>query len=374
MATADVIDMKSLRPGLVIPIALAGILFLAGAGGAIGAAWGYGLFLIATLLLLSGILFFAIFTLTRVFETDGLRRVFGAAFWLGAWTYVLAVAALGGHFLNETLHGRMELKWILFGPAALAALVVLDYGLYRILVAKNAPTWRRYGHVVSRESIEPAALRKTLIDEVVLHRTLLSQSPFRWVRHQLIFWGFALMFATEIAAVFLREAMPSFGLPNIWHDQSHPVRLAFDFSYDITGFMVMIGCIMALIYRVRVNGTPDQKYTDTPTAVFLLVVVVTGFLVEGVRIAQGGNPAASPIGAVFALLIPDAFAESAVATEINWLFHVLLSCAFIAYVPVKRLVHSCATPMGRLMNSQKGMLAAKKAHSIKGLFGGNRTD
>ena len=36
----------------------------------------------------------------------------------------------------------------------------------------------------------------------------------------------------------------------------------------------------------------------------------------------------------------------------------------------KRLIHSCATPMGRLMNSQKGMLEAKRRASISGLFQG----
>ncbi len=50
--------------------------------------------------------------------------------------------------------------------------------------------------------------------------------------------------------------------------------------------------------------------------------------------------------------------------------YVFGSCLFIAYVPVKRLIHSCATPMGRLMNSQKGMLEAKRRASISGLFQG----
>jgi hypothetical protein len=51
-----------------------------------------------------------------------------------------------------------------------------------------------------------------------------------------------------------------------------------------------------------------------------------------------------------------------------WLFHVWVSCAFIANAPLKRLIHSCATPIGRLMNSQKGLLGAKKQDSLKGLL------
>ena len=54
--------------------------------------------------------------------------------------------------------------------------------------------------------------------------------------------------------------------------------------------------------------------------------------------------------------------------ELLWLVHVLGSCAFIAYVPLKRLVHSCATPMGRLMLSQQRIFAEKKRANLRGLM------
>ena len=54
--------------------------------------------------------------------------------------------------------------------------------------------------------------------------------------------------------------------------------------------------------------------------------------------------------------------------EFLWLAHVLGSCLFIAYVPIKRLVHSCATPMGRLMTSQTRLLAEKKRAVLSGLM------
>lgn len=375
MTTAEQVPARAksaLRPHMVVPLAAALALLVAGLAGAIGPAWGYGLFLVATLLLLAGIMAFGLFVLTDRFDTGTLHRTFAVAFWLGAWAYVLAVAALAGHFIFETFAGRMELRWILFGPAVLAAIVVLDWGLYRILVKKNLATWQRYSHVISRDRIDPEAMRRTLLDEVILHRTLATVSPFRWVRHQLIFWGFGLMFAVELAAVFLREAFPAFGLRNIWHEAGHPVRLAFDFAFDITGLMVLVGCVLALVFRAMVNGTADQKYADTPTAVFLLVVVVSGFLIEGMRIAAAPGEAthlASPVGYVFAVLWPGLGSASGGVHDALWIFHALAACAFIAYVPIKRLVHSCATPMGRLMHSQKQMLAAKKEHVLRGLFG-----
>ncbi|MBM3732038.1 MAG: hypothetical protein FJ143_04400 [Deltaproteobacteria bacterium] len=362
---------KTRKLPLAIPSILAIILFGIGLGGGLGAAWGYGFFLVATVLIVLGAGVFAVFFLSHRLDGDMLRGVCAWLFRLGGWSYVLAVAALAGFFVNETMQGRMEMRWVLFGPAALIALVFLDWGLYRALVSKNLPTWDRYGHLVTRDRIDPGALRRTLIDEVVLHRTLFSVSGFRWLRHTLIFWGFAAMFALEIVAVFLREAFPAFGWRDIWRETGHPVRLAFDVGFELTGLMMLIGCLLALAWRVAANNTPDQKYSDTPTVVFLLFVVITGFMVEGIRLIHlppGPEYAASFVGVGFAAIVPRALADSAPLGEALWLTHTLASCAFIAYVPARRLIHSCATPMGRLMNSQKGLLAAKKAASLKGIL------
>ena len=357
-------------PNVLRPVAGAAAWLLLGAAGVVGAGWGYGLFFASMLLLAGSAAAFALLVLTRAFDTERLR---GSAAWLGllgAWAYVWAVGALAGHFIGETFAGHMELRWILFGPAALAALVVLDVGLYRTLVGKNLPTWSRYRGVIRRELANPEAMRRTLVDDVLLHRTLLSVSGLRWLKHTLIFWGFGLMFATELLAVFVREGFPAFGWTDIWEVASHPVRLAFDFVYDLTGLMVLVGCALAIGWRIVVQGTEEQKFTDTPTAVFLFLVVLSGFVVEGMRLAAmpGAWNDVSFVGIVFARMVPAAAGPGSGPFETLWLVHVLGSCAFIAYVPVKRLVHSCATPMGRLMHSQHKLLAAKRNAVLSGLL------
>jgi len=353
-----------------LPVAGTCLLLIVGLTGHLTAAWGYGLFLAGALLLGSGAFVAFLFLLTRCFDSATLRGTLVWLLRLGGWTYVLAVAALAGYYTNEALAGRVGYKWMLFGPSVLVALVVLDWGLYRMLVLKNLPTWQRYGHLISRDKSDPEAMRRTLLNEVVLHRTLFSVSRFRWLRHTLIFWGFVLLFLTDVLAVVPREAMPAFGLPNIWIEPEHPVRLAFDFVFDFAGLMVLVGCLLALMFRLRVNGTDEQKYTDTPTTLFLLVVVVLGFLVEGFRISSVGRPdysALSFVGYGVSFLLPSRGDGSAIYDAV-WLCHVLGSCLFIAYVPVMRLIHSCATPLGRLMNSQKELLSIKKMSSLKGLL------
>ena len=167
--------------------------------------------------------------LTRQFDTASLARTYKGLLVFGGWLYVAGVSALSGYFVFETLHGRMELRWILFGPVVLACVIVLDVGLYRLLILKNLPTWQRFGGLISRADSEPGRMRQVLVDDVILHRALFDVSAFRWFKHALIFWGFSVMFAVEIVAVFVRVGLPSFGADDIWEDLSHPLRMAFDF-------------------------------------------------------------------------------------------------------------------------------------------------
>ncbi len=361
------------KRGLAIPalVGAAATLVLAGLLGFLTAAWGYAFFTAAVVLLAGGSLLFAILVLTRLGDTEALEHGAAWLLGLGGACYVLALSSFAGFFVGETLHGRMEMRWIVFGPIVLASLIVLDKGLYRKLVKNNLPTWRRYRRFISREQSEPEAMRKTLMDDVVIHRSLFAVSKFRWLRHTLIYWGFAAMVVLELFAVFLREGLPAFGLRDVWREPGHPVRLLFDFAFDFTGLMILIGCLLALAWRIRVNNRPERKYSDTPTTVFLLVVIVSGFIVEGLRLEM--SPAdpyqgASFVGVIFGHAFRSTSFIQASWYEPLWLGHVIAACGFIAYVPVKRLIHTCATPMGRLMNSQKALLAAKKRGVIGGML------
>lgn len=360
-----------LRGSTPIGIAVSAVLAVAGGLGGLDLFWGFGLLLVAAMLLLAGALSFSIYIFTDRGDSEALVAAMKWPSLLGAWFYVFGVAALAGYYTFEALQGRVEIKLIIFGPAILLALIAFDYGLYRVLVGRNMPTIIRFGRYLSRDKSDPAAMRKTLIDDVVFHRTLLSVSGFRWFKHTLIFWGFGLLFITECLAVVFREGLPAFGIPEYWAE-AHPLRLAFDFAFDFFGLMSMIGCVLALAWRIKVNGTDEQKYSDTPTAFFLFVVLLSGYFVEAVRIAAadgGAHHLASFVGYAASGMISKPDALYAALYDPLWLFHVIGSCLFIAYVPAKRLVHSCATPVGRLMHSQKGLLESKKMNVLQGLMG-----
>ena len=363
------IERRRRRPWLVASTVGGAAMVVIGLGGALSAGWGYALFVLSALSLLAGVALLAVFALSRAGDTSTLQWSFARLFALGACLYVLSVGALAGYYAHEALAGRIAWTWMVFGPCALAALVVLDYGVYRKLVRNNLPTWRRYRAYIRREASDPAAMRRSLVDEVLLHRALFRASPLRWLRHTLIFWGFAAMFVTELVAVLVRDGFPAFGWRDVWREPGHPVRLAFEWAYDVTGAMIVAGCLLALAWRAAVNGRPERKYADTPTTLFLLAVAATGFVVEGLRIAAApGSADATPVGRAMARLVEETGIAGAGVHASLWLVHAIGACLFIAYVPAMRMIHSCATPFGRLANSQKAMLAAKKRGIIAGMM------
>ena len=137
-----------------------------------------------------------------------------------------------------------------------------------------------------------------------------------------------------------------------------------------------IGCLMALVWRVIVNKKPERKFADTVTVVFLLFVVVSGFILEAQRLAVlPPDPLywMSFLGYALSFVLTGN-ELSGMSYSALWYIHVFGSCAFIAYVPARRLVHSCATPIGRLMNSQTKLIAKKREAYIVGLMGGHVND
>ena len=362
-----------LRIGMLFPLAVGLGFLITGLLGHLGPAWGYGFFLAAVSFFVAGSIVFSVYVFSKSFSSERLKSTWSRLLGFGVWSYVWSVAALSGYFIRETIEGRMETEWVLFGPVALTAIVTVEWGLYKILVVKNLPTWNRFGYLVTRDSIDPAAMRRTLVDDVIIHRSLWSVSGFRWLRHTLIYWGFVMMFGLEILAVILREAWPAFGGEDIWEITTHPLRLAFDLGYDLTGSMVLIGCLMALVWRVIVNKKPERKFADTVTVVFLLFVVASGFILEAQRLAALPPDALywmSFLGYALSFVLTGN-ELSGISYSALWYIHVFGSCAFIAYVPARRLVHSCATPIGRLMNSQTKLIAKKREANIVGLMGGH---
>jgi Fe-S oxidoreductase/nitrate reductase gamma subunit len=119
---------------------------------------------------------------------------------------------------------------------------------------------------------------------------------------------------------------------------------------DLFGLLVMVGLAMAAARR-WVRRPRQLVYTGPASWLLLLIfaIVLTGFLVEGWRIAATRDvwAAWSPVGDLVAKLSTAVMSEPALraAHSGGWWIHLLLVYGLIAWAPFTKLMHIAAAPL-----------------------------
>ncbi len=131
--------------------------------------------------------------------------------------------------------------------------------------------------------------------------------------------------------------------------------LGYSVATDAGGVMAIIGVFLAMVRRYgQKPDRLDNKPEDMIALLLILVVIVTGFIVEGLRIAATELRITpdwapwSPAGYVLALAL-GGFSQNALLTwhRVWWWVHVLISLGAIAYVSLywNRLWHIIVDPI-----------------------------
>jgi len=171
----------------------------------------------------------------------------------------------------------------------------------------------------------------TLVLDIIIQRRILRRSPLRWFMHITIFVGWMTLFVLSFT-MFLFEILHLMGMESI-----HPeaIRSALALPNTIFSYILFVGVIIAAFRRLFLPAVRENTIAyDSILLLGLIIVVITGFVSEGIR--TGGfwgfgieNPAAPP--AAF--------------------FHVIVSLFFcIAYIPYSKYIHVIATPLTILAN------------------------
>lgn len=161
------------------------------------------------------------------------------------------------------------------------------------------------------------------------------------IMHLAIFWGmlFCILATTFVAL------QADFGLQILYGDfYLYFISLA----VDLAGFVCIIGVVIALVRRLgKFNKNLENEPADVLMLVLLLVILVTGFVTEGLRIVGTNDPWAywSPIGYVFSLMFEN-LDEGALslAHQITWWAHMGLAFAFLATFTYTKMVHALFIP------------------------------
>ena len=197
-------------------------------------------------------------------------------------------------------------------------------------------------------------IAKALALDVLLQRRLYLQSKRRWLIHGLIFYPFVFRFLWGIAGLIGSLWKPACSWVWVMLDKNRPITA---FLFDLTGTMIILGIILALVRGAdRKRTQPSDLLKQDRLALILIgAVVVVGFILEGMRIAMTGYPPGSPWAFVgYGIGI---FFTGLTLTGVYgyiWYLHAILTGIFIAYIPFSRLAHIIIAPVVLALNAAKG--------------------
>lgn len=224
--------------------------------------------------------------------------------------------------LYWNIHGH----WLLY-PLFLIAVGFFAYGFYRRL-----RLWKM-GQPENRWQDVKAGIKDLVVYGLFQKRVL--KETFPGIMHVFIFWGFVILaFATTIVAL-----QADFGM-NIFHGGLY---VFIKLSANLFGLLAIIGVIMALWRRYVIKPDRlDSKMDDGILLALILIILVTGFVIEGVRMAANPDPWAiyGFVGYGLSALFQGMSAESLGALHrFLWWFHLVLAMTFIGYLPYSKLSH-----------------------------------
>ncbi len=220
-----------------------------------------------------------------------------------------------------------------FYGLALIAIAIFAYGIYshvrRSLRGKRVsftvrPLWQKLS---------------TAIASIAVNRTIVRHDVPAGVMHLFIMWGFVVLFiGTVIVTIEYDLFQKILGMEHgFWVGSFF---LGYELILDILGGLFLIGLVWALVRRYGFK--PPQlswKPLDLALPLWLLLIGVTGFLVEGLRLAAtasqlGYDPRWSPMGFLVSQWVQNSSVETLRLWHLAlWWIHGALALGWIAYLP-----------------------------------------
>jgi len=229
---------------------------------------------------------------------------------------------------------------------SLIAVIILILG-----IIKRVKLWRS-GQPEKRTDQIWSRIKSVLWFGFGHRRTLKELYP--GIFHFILFWGFVILFIGTLI-IFLQEDIfsPIFNY-FFFHGNFY---LWFSFILDLFGGLAIIGVLMAL-YRRYVTRPErlDNILDDAATLILLLLILVTGFFVEGFRIASNFPDFErwSFVGWTMAKVISSvgiAATSSLIWHKVMWWIHFAFATIFIVYIAYSKLLHILASSLTQFFRS-----------------------
>jgi nitrate reductase gamma subunit len=227
--------------------------------------------------------------------------------------------------------------------------------------AEKATKWEKLKIYVRRGwkgfGSKPGWYTKILITEVIFHRKLFSQSFYRWLAHTLLVFGFVATFIVDMIKGFttgylveLSEMLPFFSFAHEF--ETGAIRPFLDFFLEFFSFLILLGCVMAVFRRFALRPVQLQtEEEDITTLFFILFLELSGFFIEGYRIAHPDvvqtrvymanfTPASANNWISFGgYFLSQFLGNLRLNANFLWYFHVVPSLIWFIYIPHSKLLH-----------------------------------
>jgi Fe-S oxidoreductase/nitrate reductase gamma subunit len=237
--------------------------------------------------------------------------------------------------------------WVMYGLLVIA-LAICAYGIYR-----RIEFWRQGKNDNERLSDWSKRL-KILLREVFFQKQV-RNSNYPAIFHSFVFYSFLVLFATTLLVMVEYDVSHLFGVQlNIFEGF---VYVFFSVASELAGILILVGIAMAAYRRyVSKPVTLPNTVEDGLVLVLIAVMVVTGYLVEGLRIAVNGDPwkPLSFAGMGFSFLFKGIGGEAGRSLHAAlWWLHTVIALSWIAMIPYTKFFHLLSLPTNAFFSKLK---------------------
>ncbi len=249
---------------------------------------------------------------------------------------------------TREIYWNVEHHTLLYAVFAVALAVFL-YGMYRRV--------RLWSAGQKEDPFGEFFDRLKFVSWAVIRQRKILRERTPGIIHLFIFYGFA--------ALFIGTCLVALQIHLGWKILYGDFYLYYSLALDVSGLLFMAGVLLAVHRRYLSDEDslkPENRREDVVILGLLLVILITGFLVEGARIAatQPAWAGYSPVGYAYSILIMAVFSEGSETDTLErlrtihcalWWIHMILAMAFIAYIPYSKLLHIFTAPLNVLLHS-----------------------
>ncbi len=253
-----------------------------------------------------------------------------------------------------------EIYWNISGTIWMYFFAIITIGIFVYGFYRRYLLWR-VGQPENRLDRIPTRIMMVL--KYALGQARVIRQAYPGLMHVLLFAGMTILFIGTLLVMLQADILdPLFSVRFL----KSTFYLFYSVTLDVFGVLAILGLLLAAYRRLVLKPKNLRNRRDDAVIIaLLLAILISGFTIEGLRIAV-----TRPVWALwspFGYLLARWFQALGWSPETlrtlhvwNWWSHMLLGMAFIAYIPFSKLFHLVSAPVNIFFQSLDSPGALKK--------------